>query len=324
MTRFVVCGEALIDLVKVVEGRHDSFSSTWQAQSAGGPLNSAVALGRLGADCQFLGRLSTDDFGVQLRSHLEQAGVKLDLATTTDEFTSLAVVSLDADGKASYAFHFHQTANFNWHTGDLPALQGSDWLHIASLATLIQPGADVLLGWLGGVAAQISYDINVRPTVVADPGEYWARVEPWLIAVGRKKGIVKASDDDLAFLAAGASSKQTVLELAADWVERYGLSLAVVTQGAEGASAALPGGEIVSAQGIAIDLVDTVGAGDTFMAGFLDGYLADRSDLTGALRRGIAASAIVCSRRGAQPPTAEEVNQLLAGADSQPVLPARS
>ena len=121
--RFVVCGETLIDLVRT-DDASDTFSSAWLALSAGGPMNSAVALGQLGADTHFLGRLSTDSFGRQLRGHIEAAGVGLDLATESSQPTSIAVVSLDADGAASYTFHFADTANFGWQSEDLPALAG--------------------------------------------------------------------------------------------------------------------------------------------------------------------------------------------------------
>ena len=149
--RFVVCGETLIDLVRSDEAG-DSFSSTWLALSAGGPMNSAVALGKLGTDAHFLGRLSSDAFGMQLRGHIEAAGVSLDLATESSQATSIAVVSLDAEGGASYTFHFADTANFGWQFEDLPSLSADDWLHIASLACVVSPGGDVLLDWANELA----------------------------------------------------------------------------------------------------------------------------------------------------------------------------
>src|SRR5215211_9503378 len=172
MTRFVVCGEALIDLVQADVASNDSFRSTWEALSAGGPMNSAVALGRLGADAHFLGRLSKDAFGRQLRSHILGANVQLDLATESSQATSIAVVSLDDEGVASYTFHFNDTANFGWQIDDLPELNSDDWLHIASLSCIVSPGAEVLLDWMRAMRAGISYDINVRPTVITDPDLY--------------------------------------------------------------------------------------------------------------------------------------------------------
>src|ERR1700712_4419585 len=111
MTRFVVCGETLIDLVRSSDPAQGHFSTGWLALSAGGPMNSAVALGNLGADTHFLGRLSQEAFGQQLRGHITDAGVELDLATESSQATSIAVVSLDAHGVASYTFHFAETAN---------------------------------------------------------------------------------------------------------------------------------------------------------------------------------------------------------------------
>lgn len=315
-TRFVVCGETLIDLVQSDESA-DTFRSTWLALSAGGPMNSAVALGELGADTQFLGRLSRDVFGAQLRGHIEKAGVQLDLATESSQATSIAVVSLDDDGVASYTFHFADTANFGWQFDDLPVLGKSDWLHIASLACVVGPGGDVLLEWARKIGSGISYDINVRPTVITDPGEYWAKVEPWLRVVGQHRGILKASDVDLEFLAGpsrtdSAGAAGDLGDIVAEWTEKYGFSLGVLTLGAHGALGIEPGGARTPVPAFPTDVVDTVGAGDTFMAGFLDGYVGRHLDLETALTRGVAAASIVCSRRGAQPPTAAEVDALVA------------
>ena len=317
MTRFVVCGETLIDLVQAGADSDDSFSSTWLALSAGGPMNSAVALGKLGADTHFLGRLSRDAFGRQLRQHILEANVKLDLATEASQATSIAVVSLDDEGVASYTFHFNNTANFGWQVDDLPELSSDDWLHIASLSCIVSPGAEVLLDWMGDVRSGVSYDINVRPSVIADPDVYWGKVQPWLRVVGRRQGIVKASDEDIKFLAKAEASGVgqgggDPVELAGTWVEQYGLGLAVITLGPGGGVAVEPGGNVTRVPGFPTKVVDTVGAGDTFMAGFLDGWVKLDLGLAASLERGAAAASIVCSRRGAQPPTSAEVDDLIA------------
>ena len=317
MTRFVVCGETLIDLVQADAGGADSFSSTWLALSAGGPMNSAVALGKLGADTHFLGRVSRDAFGRQLRQHILEANVKLDLATESSQATSIAVVSLDELGVASYTFHFHDTANFGWQIDDLPELNSDDWLHIASLSCVVSPGAEVLLDWMRDVRAGVSYDINVRPTVITDPDAYWSKVQPWLRVVGRRQGIVKASDEDIKFLAKAAASgsaesSDDPVDVAGLWVEQYGLGLAVITLGPGGGVAVEPDGNVTRVPGFPTKVVDTVGAGDTFMAGFLDGWVKLQVGLAASLERGAAAASIVCSRRGAQPPTSAEVDDLIA------------
>lgn len=318
MVRFVVCGETLIDLVPAAEQPAGHFESRWLALSAGGPMNSAVALGRLGADTHFLGRLSRDAFGRQLWGHITEAGVALDLATESSQATSIAVVSLDERGMASYTFHFADTANFGWQFDDLPSLGEGDWLHVASLATVVSPGAEVLVDWATRLTCGMSYDINVRPTVITEPDHYWERVKPWLRVLGRHRGIVKASDEDVSFLARAANASATgatdPIEVAAGWVEQYGLSMAVITLGPGGGVALLPGGEQLRVSGYPTTVVDTVGAGDTFMAGFLDGHVRLGQPVAESLRRGAAAASIVCSRQGPQPPTADEVDQLLRGA----------
>lgn len=312
MTRFVVCGETLIDLVRSKEPAQGSFSTSWLALSAGGPMNSAVALGKLGADSHFLGRISTDAFGAQLRGHISGAGVELDLATESSQATSIAVVSLDANGVASYTFHFADTANFGWQADDLPTLESDDWLHIASLACVVSPGSEVLLDWARQTKAGISYDINVRPTVITDPDRYWERVKPWLRVVGQHGGIVKASDEDVAFLIKAGAPSDDPADIAERWVENYGLGMAVLTLGAGGGLAIEPGGARTSIEGFPTEVVDTVGAGDTFMAGFLDGYVNRQDPVEAALTRGAAAASIVCSRQGAQPPTTAETEELMA------------
>jgi fructokinase len=317
MSRFVVCGETLIDLVQSDAATSDSHSSTWLALSAGGPMNSAVALGKLGCDTHFLGRISRDAFGRQLRQHILEANVTLDLATESSQATSIAVVSLDEHGVASYTFHFNDTANFGWQVDDLPVLNSDDWLHIASLSCVVSPGAEVLLDWMRDVNAGVSYDINVRPTVITDPDAYWSKVQPWLRAVGRRRGIVKASDEDINFLANAASSGAgesagDPVELTGRWVEQYGLGLGVITLGPGGGAAVEPSGSITRVPGFPTKVVDTVGAGDTFMAGFLDGYVKRQLGIEASLERGAAAASIVCSRRGAQPPTSAEVDDLIA------------
>ncbi len=305
MDRFVVCGEALIDLIS--EGRNDTRSSTWSALSAGGPMNTAIALARLDHDVAMLGRLGSDSFADQLRAHLLASGVSLDLAVQAPEATSLAVVSLDATGHPSYTFHFGGTANFGWQLSELPQLGAGDWLHVASLATVIPPGAEVLLEWLRnqvGKVAGISLDINVRPSVLPDQAEYARRTEPWLEVVGQSRGILKASDEDLDFL--GGANGSGWEHVAQSWLALYGPAAVVVTRGPDGAIAFTDAGK-VSVPGRRVSVVDTVGAGDTFMAGFLDAYTTAPEDLEAALTQGIAAAAIVVQRQGANPPTRHEL-----------------
>ncbi len=302
----MVCGEALIDLVPEKPGP-DPAMSRWQARSAGGPMNTAVSLARLEEPTQFLGRLSTDHFGQQLREHLLRNRVGLDLCVTSAEPTSLAVVDLDAQRNASYTFHFAHTANFGWRAEELPELTEQDWLHVGTLATVVGSGPGVLLDWAWETDARLSYDVNVRPDVIPDPAEYWRIVRLWLGAVGRRHGVVKASADDIAFLAVGAGAVGTPYSIASTWLNQFELSAFLLTLGGEGAVAITPGG-IWQATAPAVDVVDTIGAGDSFMAGVLCGIAADL-DWQAILERGVNAGAVAVSRPEAQGPTRRELQE---------------
>lgn len=305
--RFVVCGEALIDLMP--EENISPAESRWIARSGGGPFNTSAALAKLGCDTHFLGRLSTDAMGRQLRSHLAGAGVDLSLAVATEDPTTLAVVSLDEDGKASYHFHFAGTSAFNWRADEFPELEDTDWLHFGSIGAVIAPGAKPVLDFVRRTEATVSFDLNVRPSTLPDRGEYFGLISDLLTAVGKNGGIAKASDEDIAWLVDDDSDP---LGYAEAWAQEYGLSMFIVTLGPDGVVAVKPDGRRVQVAGRRVEVVDTVGAGDTFMAGFLSAYADDPSDVEAALGRGIAASAIVCTRKGAQPPTAAEVDAFLA------------
>lgn len=305
--RFVVCGEALIDLMP--EEMISPAESRWIARSGGGPFNTATALARLGQDTSFLGRLSTDALGRQLRSHLDEAGVDLTLAVSTEDPTSLAVVSLDEAGRANYHFHFAGTSAFNWRAGELPELGADAWLHFGSIGAVIAPGARHVLDFVRRTDAAVSFDLNVRPSTLPDRAEYFALISDLLTAVGKNGGIAKASDEDIAWLVDDDSDP---LSYAEGWADEYGLSMFIVTLGPDGVVAVKPDGRRIKVPGRRVDVVDTVGAGDTFMAGFLSAYAEDPNDVESALKRGVAAAAIVCTRKGAQPPTAAEVDALLA------------
>ena len=130
-----------------------------------------------------------------------------------------------------------------------------------------------------------------------------------MTAVGANGGIVKASDEDIAWLVDDDSDP---LAYAEAWAAEYGLAKFIVTLGADGVVAVKPDGRRFAVPGRPVEVVDTVGAGDTFMAGFLSAYAGNPEDVVGALERGVAAAAIVCTRKGAQPPTLAEVEAFLA------------
>jgi fructokinase len=309
----LVCGEALIDLVP------GDGEDAWQAIPGGGPANSAIALRHLGAPVSLLCRLSRDAFGRQIRAHLDRHDIDLSLAVDAEEPTTLAVVALSPEGSAEYSFYLQGTADWQWSRGELPpAPDGLRAIVTGTLAAVLPPGAEALRRWAAGLRdrAVVCYDVNARPSAVPDRASLTAAVSGWLDTAH----IVKASDEDLAHLCPGRSPQDT----ARRWIADHGVDLVLITRGAKGATACAAGLEPVHAPGVPVQVVDTVGAGDTFGAtalvrleelGLLDepGRLGrlDEAALADVLRHATAAAALSCTAAGAQPPRRAEVEAFL-------------
>jgi fructokinase len=244
---------------------------TLRVLPGGGPANTAAALARLGTRVRFLGRLSGDVFGELFRERL--AGVDLSYAIDAGEPSTLAVASLDEDGKARYSFHAEGTADWQWAEAELggAALDGMRCLHTGSLALVRPPGREAVEAFAAAAAARVtvSVDPNVRPSL-ADREAY--AVERWCAFAD----VLRLSDEDLAFLRPGEPAERVCDE----WHEA-GARLVVVTKGAEGALVSL-GGKRVTVPAVKVDVVDTVGAGDAFTAGLLH-WLGGRGLLGGRL-----------------------------------------
>ncbi|BEP12008.1 carbohydrate kinase [Acidothermaceae bacterium B102] len=303
----VVCGEALIDLVP-----DDSSGQRWTAIPGGSPANAALAVARLGVPSALLARLSGDSFGRRLRGHLASNGVDLSLAIDAAEPSTLAIVELDETGAASYRFDIHGTADWQWSEAELsralpPAVQA---VHTGSMALTLPPGGFVLEGFLARAREghTISIDPNIRPSLGVDVAVLKTMVDRWCGLAD----IVKASSEDVEVLYPGDE-----LEAVARRWQALGPAVVLITLGAGGALAVtatavhrLPAPPTV--------VVDTVAAGDTFTAGLLTslhgagalgGRLDDLSDdlLVEAIRYGLRAAAITCSRAGANPPYLSEM-----------------
>jgi fructokinase len=297
-----VCGEVLIDLIPVAAGSKDRAPHV-----GGGPANTAKALARLGQDVYFIDGISTDAYGEMSRDELIGDEVKLDLAHTSELPTALAIVSLNENGGASYEFKLEQTSTFDFSLDWLPdpSRYKPNVLHIGTLVTVIQPGADVLYDWALQVAefAPIVFDPNIRPSVMGDRDLYEAAVEKWAAI----SSVIKVSDDDLEWL----FPDQSVDDVAERWV-RDGAALVVVTRGSEGLIGFTADGA-VEVPGVKVEVADTVGAGDTVGAIIVEamvekGIMALTGDLLqDVLHRAARAAAITCSRPGAQPPYKHEL-----------------
>ena len=290
-----VCGEVLIDILPTgpVVG--------------GGPANTAKALARLGYDVDFIDGISTDAFGVSARKELSQDGVGLDLTLTSDKPTCTATVTLDSKGSASYEFLIAGTATFDFDSSWLPdpSRLKPSVLHIGTLVTVIQPGADVLYGWAVQVGefAPIVFDPNIRPSVLGDREQYVQSVEKWVSI----SSVVKVSDDDIKWL----YPDQSLDEVAHRWIAG-GVSCVVITRGAHGLIGFTEHG-MEEVDGAKVAVIDTVGAGDTVGAIVVEGIIKysvhglEGHVLNEVLHKAAIAAGITCSRAGAQPPRTHEL-----------------
>jgi fructokinase len=294
-----VAGEVLIDLIP--------DSEELQPIIGGGPANTAKALAKLGVDTQFIDGISYDQYGQMAIDELITAGVKLDYVKYSDKPTCLAIVSLSDLGSATYEFVIENTATFDFNPIWLPNPQtdSPSLLHLGTLATVIEPGASILIEWASSVAkvAPIVFDPNIRPAVIGDRKQYVMQVERWISI----SSAVKVSDEDINWLYPSLDIEQVVN----NWLA-LGLSLIVVTFGDKGLIGYRKD-EKVSVEAIPVKVADTVGAGDTVGAILVEAIVKDGLDnLTGVrletmLKRAAKAAAITVSRAGANPPTSEEL-----------------
>lgn len=305
----VVCGEALIDLFV---GRPDARGIATQAVAGGSPFNLALGLARLGTPSAFLSTLSRDAFGDFLLTRLEGAGVDTRFIRRVPESTTLSVVTTAADGQPHYTFH-SEGADRALAPADLPDLPDSVAAVAAgSYALGVEPIASAIEALVRRERGRrvVSLDPNIRPRVLGDVAGFRPRFEALLAAAT----LVKASAEDIAFLYGAADPG----EVARGWLAR-GPALVVVTAGSDGATAHF-GRHRLARAALAVDVVDTVGAGDTFHAALL-AHFAGRGLLSiegmarltepqvaAALEAAAVAAALTCTRRGADLPTRADVD----------------
>ncbi len=292
MSKVYVAGEALIDLV--------NKGGTHSAYVGGGPANTAKALARLGFSSFFVGGISSDEYGSLIEAELLDSGVDLSLVLRGSKPTALANALIDDKGVASYSFELERTTTFDFSFDWLPSGDPAV-VHVGSVATLVEPGASQLLNWVTGMSAPVVFDPNVRPSILGDRDLYRVAVEKWIDVAS----VVKLSDEDLHWLY-GDDEAGVVKR----WLSS-GVSVVVVTRGAEGLRGYF-GDVVIDVPAVMVDLVDTIGAGDTIGAVVVEGVvkhgLAELgANLDSVLRRAALAASITCSRVGANPPWAREL-----------------
>ncbi len=299
----VITSEALVDLVLARDGG-------LAGHPGGAGYNVARTLGRLGRPVAYLGRVSTDGFGARLRHELEADGVGLDAIVATDDPTTLALAEIGEDGGAQYRFYDAGTSapglTLEAATAALPGQVGT--LYLGTLGLVFEPIATTLEALVGRVGDDVlvAVDPNCRPTAIHDRAAYRGRLDRVLA----RADVMKASEEDLEWLEPGADPVDAARTLLA--ADR---SVALVTLGGDGALV-VTADDVIEVTAPPVEVVDTIGAGDAFMGGFLARWgerglgredLARLDELTEAAAFGCRVAAITCSRAGADPPRAAEL-----------------
>lgn len=300
----LVVGETLVDIVRTPDGAVTEHVG-------GSPANVAMGIARLGHDTVLATTLGDDDHGLRCREQVTDHGVVVENLDAGGHPTSTAAATLDESGAAEYDFDLH------WELRPVADLGRFGHVHTGSIAATLPPGADVVTETLTTArqSATISYDPNVRPSIMGSVEEVRTRIEE-LIAVS---DVVKASEDDVLWLYAGRS----LPEVMADW-GRLGPGLVVITRGGDGVTYRVSStGDVAAAPARVDSVADTVGAGDSFMAGLVSGLLdagllgetsarerlgsATLEAVAGAVSRALATSAVTVGRSGAYAPTRDEI-----------------
>ncbi|MDO5719493.1 MAG: carbohydrate kinase [Actinomycetaceae bacterium] len=297
----LVVGEALVDIVISPAGDHTEIPG-------GSPANVALTLGRLGREVELVTWLGNDERGHRVGAHIRESHVRIDDASFGATHTSTALASIDETGAATYQF------DLAWQVPTVCVDPSVIVTHSGSIAATLEPGGSSVVRVLSQARefSTITYDPNARPTIMGDPKNALARVEE-IVAIS---DVVKVSDEDIEWLTGGSRIEAT----ARRWLS-MGAGLIVVTLGSRGAWAVCAQGT-VKVPAPVCDVVDTVGAGDSFMGGLIDALWrenllgADRrvelagvdiDALTRVLEHSTAISAITVSRAGANPPWAAEL-----------------
>lgn len=299
--RALVVGESLIDVVRRLDGTVDEHPG-------GSPMNVAIGLGRLGRPVDLLTWFGPDARGTALRDHIAESAVHVVDGSDGAAATSVAIATLDETGAATYTF------DLDWQ---VPATDGllDDVVvvHSSTIGAALAPGGEAVLDLLSRarVSATVTYDPNVRPALLGDGAH---ELIERLVTLA---DVVKVSDEDLAWYEPGSAPGA----IATGWASR-GPGLVVVTRGSEGVLAVTSAGLVVEVPSRRVVVADTVGAGDSFMSGLIDGLWtagligADRRDavgrideatLVGILERCAEIAGITVSRAGANPPWAAEL-----------------
>ncbi|WCC79922.1 carbohydrate kinase [Cutibacterium equinum] len=300
MSTALVIGESLIDIV--------NDAGRVSEHPGGSPMNVAVGLARLGRDVELATWIGSDDHGRMIEAHVGADNIRLSSSSRGADHTSTATATLTG-GQASYEF------DLEWALPSVQIPTDCVVVHAGSLACVIAPGHRVVAETVAAARdlATITFDPNCRPSVLGDPGAARHDVEQFV----RLADVVKASDEDLTWLAEGGDP----VDMLTSWME-LGPKIGILTMGEHGVVAMTAGGVEIRVPGERTDIVDTVGAGDSFMSATIDGlwtagllgpeHRTDLGDIRPdifrqVMQRAAHIAAITVSRAGANPPRSDEL-----------------
>jgi len=314
----IICiGESLIDFVPISQPTNGDESGAaslpeYRPVAGGCPYNCAISAARLGAKVAFVGTVSTDFFGDQLLSRLGDNTVDTSMIHRVDHPTTLAFVKKSPSGSARYAFYTISAADRAFSAEHVPVpIPAHAIVQIGSISLIADPEGATILDLAERERGRriIAFDPNIRDTLITDEDDYRRRVDRALAATT----VLKTSDEDLEWIYPGVSLDEAVRR-----VRRKGVELVVVTRGSEG-SAAYTASRTVTVAAIDVEVSDTIGAGDSFLAALLvwldeagvvePGSVGGLSidELTEALEFASRVSAVTCTRVGAEPPYRSEL-----------------
>lgn len=315
MADVITLGELLIDFVPTVSGVSLIDAPAFKKAPGGAPANVAAGLAKLGVSCAFLGKVGEDAFGRFLKLTLEEVGADTrGLVFSGKARTALAFVSLRADGEREFMFYRHPSADMLYEPDevDLDLIQSAKIFHFGSISLIGEPSRSATLTALNAAqehGALISYDPNLRLALWRDA----ETARKGMLSVWEQAHVIKVSEEELNFLTGEDDCRKAIEQL---WHEE--LRLMIVTLGKAGCryfTRELRG----MVEGFHVNMVDTTGAGDGFVAGLLKGLLGnpeayrEESQLREICRYANAVGALTTTQRGAIPalPTSQEVEAFL-------------
>jgi fructokinase len=310
MPSVLVIGEALVDVVHGINGEIKNIPG-------GSPANTAVALARLGTKTYMKARTSSDQFGTEIRNYLTNQNVNLDYSLVVDSPSSVIDAVIQKDGSAKYEANLNGAADYGWTFAELNQEIDPDIqiIQLGSLTSYVEPGATNVEKWFAQLRQSdkylLTFDPNIRHPL---DGQNKKDVRSRAKKLASLSHVVKASDEDLNWIFSNDNPKDSAINII-----KSGASLVFVTLGKKGAFVVNKELEIIEVPAKEIEVIDTIGAGDTFAAALITQLLENSwineneleklktTDLTAILTNCALAATITCSRQGANPPHRLEV-----------------